>query len=166
MALRILVGCKRVVDYAVKVRIKPDKSGVVTDGIKHSLNPFDEIAVEEAVKLKEAKAASEIIAVSCGPAPCQEVLRTALAMGVDRAIHVDVPAGQYETMQPLHVAKLLAKVAQNEKVNLLIVGKQAIDDDANQTGQMTAALLNWPQVSLIRVASVALDGFTVTFFCV
>lgn len=147
MALRILVGCKRVVDYAVKVRIKPDKSGVITDGIKHSLNPFDEIAVEEAVKLKEAKAASEIIAVSCGPAPCQEVLRTALAMGVDRAIHVEVPAGQYETMQPLHVAKLLAKVAQNEKVNLLIVGKQAIDDDANQTGQMTAALLNWPQAT-------------------
>lgn len=157
MALRILVGCKRVVDYAVKVRIKPDKSGVVTDGIKHSLNPFDEIAVEEAVKLKEAKAASEIIAVSCGPAPCQEVLRTALAMGADRAVHVDIPAAQYDVMQPLHVAKLIAKVAQQEKVNLLIVGKQAIDDDANQTGQMCAALLGWPQATFASKVEVTGD---------
>ncbi|KAI1303033.1 Electron transfer flavoprotein subunit beta [Halotydeus destructor] len=143
--MRILVGCKRVIDYAVKIRVKPDKSGVVTDGVKHSLNPFDEIAVEEAVRLKEKKLASEIIAVSCGPAQCQETLRTALAMGADRAIHIEVPAKEYETLQPLHVSKILAKLAQDEKVDLIIVGKQAIDDDANQTAQMTAAQLDWSQ---------------------
>jgi electron transfer flavoprotein beta subunit len=145
MAMRILVGCKRVIDYAVKIRVKPDKTGVVTDGVKHSLNPFDEIAIEEAVRLKEKKLASEIIAVSCGPAQCQETLRTALAMGADRAIHVEVPPKEYETLQPLHVSKILAKLAETEKVNLIIVGKQAIDDDANQTAQMTAAVLNWAQ---------------------
>lgn len=120
----------------------------MTDGVKHSLNPFDEIAVEEAVRLKEKKVASDILAVSCGPASCQETLRTALAMGADRAIHVEVPQDKYNTLQPIHVSKILAKLAQEEKIDLVIVGKQAIDDDANQTAQMTAALLDWPQVYL------------------
>ncbi|XP_065832014.1 electron transfer flavoprotein subunit beta-like [Oscarella lobularis] len=145
MAARVLVACKRVIDYAVKIRVKPDKSGVVTDGVKHSMNPFDEIAVEEAIRLKEKKLCDEIIAVSCGPEKCQETLRTALAMGADRAIHVNIKQDEYEKLQPLAVAKLLAKVAEKEKVNMLFVGKQAIDDDSNQTGQMTAALLNWAQ---------------------
>jgi len=149
MSLRILVGCKRVVDYAVKVRVKPDKSGVVTDGVKHSLNPFDEIAVEEAVRLKEKKLASEIIAVSCGPAACQETLRTALAMGADKAVHVDVSAKEYELLQPIHVSKILAKLAEQTSCNLIILGKQAIDDDANQTAQMTAGVLDWPQATFI-----------------
>ena len=104
--------------------MKPDKTGVVTDGIKHSMNPFDEIAVEEAVRLKEKKLVSEIIAVSCGPAQSQEVIRTALAMGVDKGIHVEVSGPEYETLQPLHVSKILAKVAEKEKVDLIIVGKQ------------------------------------------
>ncbi|EEC15985.1 electron transfer flavoprotein subunit beta [Ixodes scapularis] len=145
MALRVMVGCKRVIDYAVKIRVKPDKTGVVTDGVKHSLNPFDEIAVEEAVRMKEKKIASEIIAVSCGPAACQETLRTALAMGADKAIHVEVEGKDYETLQPLHVSKLLAKLAQDNKVDILLVGKQAIDDDSNQTAQMTAGVLDWSQ---------------------
>jgi len=149
MSLRILVGCKRVVDYAVKVRVKPDKSGVVTEGVKHSLNPFDEIAVEEAVRLKEKKLASEIIAVSCGPAACQETLRTALAMGADKAIHVEVSAKEYELLQPIHVSKILAKLAEQTKSNIIILGKQAIDDDANQTAQMTAGVLDWPQATFI-----------------
>lgn len=147
MALRVMVGCKRVIDYAVKVRVKPDKTGVVTDGVKHSLNPFDEIAIEEAVRMKEKKMASEIIAVSCGPASSQEILRTALAMGADRGIHVEVEGKEYETLQPIHVSKILAKLAQEEKVDVVIVGKQAIDDDCNQTAQMTAALLDWPQAT-------------------
>ncbi|XP_076348231.1 electron transfer flavoprotein beta subunit [Tachypleus tridentatus] len=145
MAVRVLVGCKRVIDYAVKIRVKPDKTGVVAEGVKHSLNPFDEIAVEEAVRMKEKKLASEVIAVSCGPQPCQETLRTALAMGVDRGIHVEISGKEYETLQPIHVSKILAKLAQEEKVDLIILGKQAIDDDANQTAQMTAAVLDWPQ---------------------
>ncbi|XP_056635722.1 electron transfer flavoprotein subunit beta [Diorhabda sublineata] len=144
---RVLVGIKRVIDYAVKVRVKPDKTGVVTDGVKHSMNPFDEIAVEEAVRLKEKKLASEIIAVSCGPLQSQEVLRTALAMGVDKGIHVEISGAEYETLQPIHVSKILAKIAQNEKADLIIVGKQAIDDDSNQTAQMTAAILDWPQAT-------------------
>ncbi|XP_026478473.1 electron transfer flavoprotein subunit beta [Ctenocephalides felis] len=144
---RVLVGVKRVIDYAVKIRVKPDKKGVVTDGVKHSMNPFDEIAVEEAVRMKEKKLASEIVAVSCGPTQAQEVLRTALAMGVDRAIHVEVPPAEYETLQPIHVSKILAKIAEEEKVDFIILGKQAIDDDANQTAQMTAALLDWPQAT-------------------
>ncbi|XP_071173300.1 electron transfer flavoprotein subunit beta-like [Mytilus edulis] len=146
-ALRVLVGCKRVIDYAVKIRVKPDKTGVVTDGVKHSMNPFDEIAIEEAVRLKEKKIASEVIAVSCGPKQCQETLRTALAMGADRAIHVNIDPKDYETLQPIHVSKFLAKIAQDEKADIVIVGKQAIDDDCNQTGQMTAALLDWPQAT-------------------
>lgn len=144
---RILVGCKRVIDYAVKIRVKPDKTGVVTDGVKHSMNPFDEIAVEEAVRLKEKKLAAEIVVASCGPTQCQETLRTALAMGADKAIHVQMDPKEYETMQPIHVSKILAKIAQEEKIDIVLLGKQAIDDDCNQTGQMVAALLDWPQAT-------------------
>ncbi|XP_046995981.1 electron transfer flavoprotein subunit beta [Schistocerca americana] len=146
---RVLVGVKRVIDYAVKIRVKPDKTGVVTDGVKHSMNPFDEIAVEEAVRMKEKKLASEIVAVSCGPAQAQETLRTALAMGVDRGIHVEISGPEYETLQPIHVSQILAKIAKDEKADLVIVGKQAIDDDSNQTAQMTAAFLDWPQGTFI-----------------
>ncbi|KAL5499657.1 hypothetical protein EMCRGX_G011111 [Ephydatia muelleri] len=145
--LRVLVGCKRVIDYAVKVRVRPDKTGVVTEGVKHSMNPFDEIALEEAVRLKEKSVASEIVAVSCGPKQCQETLRTALAVGADRAIHVTVEGEEYEQLQPLAVAKILAKLAQQEKSDLVILGKQAIDDDSAQTGQMVAGLLGWPQAT-------------------
>nr|CAD7201345.1 unnamed protein product [Timema douglasi] len=178
---RVLVGVKRVIDYAVKIRVKPDKTGVVTSGVKHSMNPFDEIAVEEAIRLKEKKVAQEVVAVSCGPTQAQvnwdtervagfgrehtalnslhpasgraaliersklETLRTALAMGVDRGIHVEVSESEYESLQPIHISKILARLAQDEKADLVIVGKQAIDDDANQTAQMTAAFLDWPQ---------------------
>ncbi|XP_066255424.1 electron transfer flavoprotein subunit beta [Euwallacea similis] len=159
---RVLVGVKRVIDYAVKIRVKPDKTGVVTDGVKHSMNPFDEIAVEEAVRLKEKKIASEIIAVSCGPAQSQEILRTALAMGVDKGIHVEVTGPQYETLQPVHVSQILAKIAQNEKVDLIIVGKQAIDDDCNQTAQMTAGVLDWPQATFASKIEKGDKDITVT----
>ncbi|XP_066143366.1 electron transfer flavoprotein subunit beta [Euwallacea fornicatus] len=159
---RVLVGVKRVIDYAVKIRVKPDKTGVVTDGVKHSMNPFDEIAVEEAVRLKEKKIASEIIAVSCGPAQSQEVLRTALAMGVDKGIHVEVTGPEYETLQPVHVSQILAKIAQNEKVDLVIVGKQAIDDDCNQTAQMTAGVLDWPQATFASKIEKGDKDITVT----
>lgn len=111
------------------------------------MNPFDEIAIEEAVRMKEKKLASEVIAVSCGPTQAQEVIRTALAMGADKGIHVEIAGGDYETLQPIHVSKILAKLAQNEKADLVIVGKQAIDDDSNQTAQMTAAVLDWPQAT-------------------
>ncbi|CAG2103239.1 unnamed protein product [Medioppia subpectinata] len=155
-SLRILVGCKRVIDYAVRIRVKPDKKGVITDGIKHSLNPFDEIAVEEAVRLKEKKLAADICAVSIGPQACQETLRTALAMGADRAIHVEVDDKTYQTLQPIHVSKILAKLAADEKIDLVIVGKQAIDDDSNSTAQMTAAFLGWPQAT--NASKVEPDG--------
>lgn len=141
---RVLVGVKRVIDYAVKIRVKPDKSGVVTDGVKHSMNPFDEIAVEEAVRMKEKKIAQEIIAVSCGPQQSQDTIRTALAMGADRGIHVEISGSEYDTLQPIHVSKILAKLAQDEKADIVIVGKQAIDDDSNQTAQMIAGVLDWP----------------------
>lgn len=124
--------------------MKPDKTGVITDGVKHSINPFDEIAVEEAVKMKEKKLAHEVIAVSCGPSQAQETLRTALAMGADRGIHVEISGTEYETLQPIHISKILAKIALDEKADLVFVGKQAIDDDCNQTAQMTAGILNWP----------------------
>lgn len=130
--------------FSYQIRVKPDKSGVATDGVKHSMNPFDEIAIEEAVRMKEKKLATEIIAVSCGPTQAQETLRTALAMGADRGIHVEVAGPEYETLQPIHVSKILAKLAQDEKADIVIVGKQAIDDDSNQTAQMTAAVLDWP----------------------
>jgi len=145
MSLRVMVGVKRVIDYAVKVRVKPDKKGVVTDGVKHSMNPFDEIAVEEAIRLKEKKLVKEVIAVSMGEPKSQETLRTALAMGADRCIFVEVPAKQVASLEPIHVSKVLAKLAAEEKVDLVVLGKQAIDDDANQTAQMTAAFLDWPQ---------------------
>jgi len=141
---RVLVGVKRVIDYAVKIRVKPDKLGVVTDGIKHSMNPFDEIAIEEAVRLKEKKIAQEVIAVSVGPRQSQDTIRTALAMGADRAIHVEVSGPEYQTLQPIHISKIIAKLAQDEKVDLIILGKQAIDDDNNQTAQLTAGVLDWP----------------------
>jgi electron transfer flavoprotein beta subunit len=162
MALRALVGVKRVIDYAVRIRVKPDKSGVVTDGVKHSMNPFDEIAVEEAVRMKEKKIVSEIVAVSCGPAQSQETLRTALAMGVDKAVHVEVAGPEYSNMQPLHVAQILAKLATEQKADLIIVGKQAIDDDCNQTAQMTAAILDWPQAVFASKIEKEGDGLTVT----
>ena len=141
--MKVLVSVKRVVDFNVKVRVKADGSGVETANVKMSMNPFDEIAVEEAVRLKEAGAASEIVVVSCGVQACQETLRTALAIGADRAILVEAAAD----LQPLAVAKLLRAVVQKEAPGLVILGKQAIDDDANQTGQMLAALLNWPQAT-------------------
>lgn len=118
--------------------------GVVTDGVKHSMNPFDEIAIEEAVRMKEKNLAQEVIAVSCGPIQAQETLRTALAMGADRGIHVEITGPEYDTLQPIHVSKILAKLAQEEKADLVIVGKQAIDDDCNQTAQITAGILDWP----------------------
>ena len=162
----------------MQIRVKPDGSGVVTDGVKHSLNPFDEIAMEEAIRLKEKKLANQIVAVSCGPAQCQvtsccchgnsytmvnqETLRTALAMGADEAVHVKLSDEEYATLQPLAVAKILSEVTKQQKADLVIVGKQvssqmcyywphplcpqAIDDDSNQTGQMLAAMLDWPQV--------------------
>lgn len=142
--------------------MKPDKSGVVTEGVKHSMNPFDEIAVEEAVKLKEKKVATEVVAVSIGPAQSQEVIRTALAMGADRGIHVELPAAESESLQPLHVSKILAKLVQDEKIDLVIVGKQAIDDDCNQTAQMTAALLDWPQGTFCSKVEKTDAGYTIT----
>ena len=139
--MKILVAVKRVVDYNVKVRAKADGSGVETANVKMSMNPFDEIAVEEAVRLQEAGKAQEIVAVSLGVAACQDTIRTALAMGADRGILVETDT----ELQPLAVAKLLKAVVEKEKPDLVILGKQAIDDDANQTGQMLAALLSWPQ---------------------
>jgi electron transfer flavoprotein beta subunit len=141
--MKILVAVKRVIDFNVKVRVKGDGSGVETANVKMSMNPFDEIAVEEAVRLKEKGAATEIIAVSCGLQACQETLRTALAIGADRAILVE----SNDELQPLAVSKILKALVEKEKPNLVILGKQAIDDDSNQTGQMLAALLNWPQAT-------------------
>ncbi|XP_076633565.1 electron transfer flavoprotein beta subunit [Colletes latitarsis] len=141
---RALVGVKRVIDYAVKIRVKSDKMGVITDGVKHSMNPFDEIAIEEAIRMKEKKLVQEIIAVSCGPKQSQDTLRTALAMGADKAIHIEISEPEYETLQPIHVSKILAKLAVDEKADLVIVGKQAIDDDCNQTAQMIGGILDWP----------------------
>merc|ERR1711972_376149 len=162
ITMRILVGVKRVIDYAVKIRVKPDKSGVVTEGVKHSMNPFDEIAVEEAVRLKEKKLAKEIIVVSCGPQQAQETIRTALAMGADRGIHVDVPADKMDTLQPLHVSKILAKLAEKEQADVIMLGKLAIDDDSNQTAQMTASILDWPQGVFASKIEKTDAGLTVT----
>jgi len=151
--MKVLVSVKRVVDYNVKVRVKSDQSAVDIANVKMSMNPFDEIAVEEAVRLKEQGVASEIVAVSCGVAQCQETLRTAMAIGADRAVLV-----QSETeLQPLAVAKLLKAVIDKEAPDLVILGKQAIDDDANQTGQMLAALAGWPQATFASKVAVA-DG--------
>jgi len=139
--MKVLVPVKRVVDYNVKIRVKADGSGVDTANVKMSMNPFDEIANEEAIRLKEAGKADEVVAISLGGAKCQETLRTALAMGADRAIHIETEA----ELQPLAVAKLLKAVVDKEQPGLVILGKQAIDDDSNQTGQMLAALLGWSQ---------------------
>jgi len=149
--MKLLVPVKRVVDFNVKVRVKADGSGVDTANVKMSMNPFDEIAVEEAVRLKEKGVATEIVAVSCGIAACQETLRTALALGADRAILVESDA----ELQPLAVAKLLKAIAAKESPQLVIMGKQAIDDDANQTGQMLAALLDWPQATFASKVDIA-----------
>ena len=141
--MKALVAVKRVIDYNVKIRVKTDKSGVETANVKMSMNPFDEIAVEEALRLREAGIVSEIIAVSLGVAQCQETIRTALAMGADRGVLVETNA----ELQPLAVAKLLKAVILQEGPEIVIIGKQAIDDDCNQTGQMLSALLGWPQAT-------------------
>ena len=152
--MKVLVSVKRVVDFNVKVRVKPDGSGVDTANVKMSMNPFDEIAVEEAVRMKEKGVAAEIVVVSCGLAACQETLRTALALGADRAILVETDV----ELQPLAVAKLLKAIAIKEAPQLIIMGKQAIDDDANQTGQMLAALLDWPQATFASKVDIAAGG--------
>lgn len=141
--MKVLVPVKRVVDYNVKVRVKSDGSGVDIANVKMSMNPFDEIAVEEAMRLKEAGKVTEVVAVSCGVSQCQETLRTAMAIGADRAVLVETDA----ELQPLAVAKLIKALADKEQPQLIILGKQAIDDDCNQTGQMLAALLDWPQAT-------------------
>ncbi|WP_417276555.1 electron transfer flavoprotein subunit beta/FixA family protein [Castellaniella sp.] len=141
--MKVLVPVKRVVDFNVKVRVKSDHTGVDIANVKMSMNPFDEIAIEEATRLKEKGAATEVVAVSCGVAQCQETLRTAMAIGADRGILVQSD----DELQPLAVAKILAALAQKEAPQLVVLGKQAIDDDANQTGQMLAALLDWPQAT-------------------
>lgn len=150
--MKVLVPVKRVVDYNVKVRVKSDQTGVDIANVKMSMNPFDEIAVEEATRLKEAGKVTEIIAVSCGVLQSQETLRTAMAIGADRAILVETDV----ELQPLAVAKLLKAIADKEQPQLIILGKQAIDDDANQTGQMLAALLDWPQATY--ASKVEIDG--------
>jgi len=154
--MKILVPVKRVVDFNVKIRVKPDGSGVELANIKMSMNPFDEIAVEEAIRLKEAGKATEIVAVSIGPAQASETIRTALAMGADRGILVKTDA----TVEPLAVAKILKSIVEAEKPGLVILGKQAIDDDCNQTGQMLAALLGWAQGTF--ASKVGIDGDSVT----
>lgn len=154
--MKILVAVKRVVDYNVRVRVKADGSGVETAGVKMSMNPFDEIAVEEAIRIKEKGTASEVVVVSIGPDAVHEVMRTAMAMGADRGIHVPVDS----EITSLTAAKLLKAIVQKESPQLVIVGKQAIDDDANQTGQMLAALLGWGQGTF--ASKLALDGSSAT----
>jgi electron transfer flavoprotein beta subunit len=151
--MKVLVPVKRVVDYNVKVRVKADQTGVEIANVKMSMNPFDEISVEEAVKLKEAGVVTEIVAVSIGVTQCQETLRTALAMGADRAILVETDAAV--SVEPLAVAKLLKAICDKEAPQVVILGKQAIDDDCNQTGQMLAALLNWPQATFASKVTIA-----------
>ena len=154
--MKVLVPVKRVVDYNVKIRVKADGTGVETANVKMSMNPFDEIAVEEAVRLKEAGKATEVVVASLGVQACQETLRTALAMGADRAIHVLTDV----SVEPLAVAKALKSLAEKEQPGLVIMGKQAIDDDSNQTGQMLAALLGWPQGTF--ASKVVMDDSSVT----
>jgi len=157
-AMKLLVAVKRVIDFNVKPRVKADGSGVDLANVKMSMNPFDEIAVEEAIRLKEKGVATEIVAVSIGPAKATETLRTALAMGADRAILIQTD----DELEPLAVAKLLAKVTEEEEPSLVILGKQAIDDDSNQTGQMLAALLGWPQGTFASKVEVSGDKVEVT----
>ena len=156
--MKILVAVKRVVDYNVKVRVKADGTGVETAGVKMSMNPFDEIAIEEAVRLKEKGVATEVIAVSMGVPACAETIRTALAMGADRGILVETTA----ELQPLAVAKMLKALADREQPRLVVLGKQAIDDDMNATGQMLAALLGWPQGTFASKLELTADAVTVT----
>jgi len=156
--MKVLVAVKRVVDFNVKIRVKADGTGVETTNVKMSMNPFDEIGTEEAVRLKEAGKVSEIIAVSLGPVQCQETIRTALAMGADRGIHVQTDA----ELQPLAVAKLLKAIVAKEQPQICILGKQAIDDDANQTGQMLAALLGWPQATFASKLAIGEGSANVT----
>lgn len=156
--MKILVPIKRVVDYNVKVRLKSDRSGVDLDNVKMSINPFDEIAIEQAVRLKEAGVASEVVVVSVGSQGCQDIIRTALAVGADRGIHVLAEDG----IEPLSVAKTLKAVAEQESPQLLLLGKQAIDDDSNQTGQMLAALLHWPQGTFASEMEIEGGELTVT----
>ncbi|WP_119157094.1 electron transfer flavoprotein subunit beta/FixA family protein [Caldimonas tepidiphila] len=156
--MKALVAIKRVADYNVKVRVKSDGTGVDIANVKMSMNPFDEIAVEEAVRLKEKGVLSEVVAVSCGVAQCQETLRTAMAIGADRAILVETDA----ELQPLAVAKILKALVDKEQPDLVFLGKQAIDDDCNQTGQMLAALLDWPQATFASKVEVADGHSTVT----
>ncbi|MYG53857.1 MAG: electron transfer flavoprotein subunit beta/FixA family protein [Rhodospirillaceae bacterium] len=156
--MKVLVAVKRVIDYNVKVRVKSDGSGVELANVKMSMNPFDEIGVEEAVRMKEAGTASEIVAISLGVQQCQETIRTALAMGADRGIHIVTD----DPLEPLAVAKLIAAAVAKENPDIVILGKQAIDDDANQTGQMLAALLGWPQATFASEVTAENGGLTVT----
>jgi electron transfer flavoprotein beta subunit len=155
---RILVGIKRVVDYNVRIRVKPDGSGVITDGVKMSINPFDEIALEEALRIKERGRAEEVVVATIGPADCQQQLRTALAMGADRALHVQADG----IIEPLTAARVLLKLIEREQPFLVIVGKQAIDDDNSQTGPMLAALWNRPQVTFASKIELSEDTARVT----
>jgi electron transfer flavoprotein beta subunit len=156
--MKILVTVKRVVDYNVKIRVKPDGSGVELANVKMSMNPFDEISVEEALRLKEAGKAEEVVVVSVGPAKAEETLRTALAMGADRAILVETD----ELVEPLAVAKIVKGVAEAEQPGLVILGKQAIDDDSNQTGQMLSAVLGWPQATFASKVEINGDNANIT----
>ncbi|MBY5644254.1 electron transfer flavoprotein subunit beta/FixA family protein [Rhizobium leguminosarum] len=156
--MKILVTVKSVVDYNVKIRVKPDGSGVDLAGVKHSMNPFDEISVEEAIRLREAGAATEIVVVSIGGVKSEEALRAALAMGADRAILIETTG----TVEPLGVAKLVKQVADEEQPGMIIVGKQAIDDDSAQTGQMISALLNWPQATFASKVQIGAGKASVT----
>jgi len=156
--MKVLVAVKRVVDYNVKIRVKADNTGVETANVKMSMNPFDEIAVEEAVRLKEAGTATEVIAVSMGPQACQETIRTALAMGADRGILVKAD----DELQPLAVAKLFKALVEKETPDLVLMGKQAIDDDSNQTGQMLAGLLGWPQATFLSKVAIGDGSATMT----
>ncbi|MGK9286595.1 electron transfer flavoprotein subunit beta/FixA family protein [Sinorhizobium meliloti] len=156
--MKILVPVKRVVDYNVKIRVKPDGSGVELANVKMSMNPFDEISVEEALRIKERGEATEVVVVSIGPAKAEETLRTALAMGADRAVLVETD----DAIEPLAVAKILKAVAEAEQPGLIVVGKQAIDDDSNQTGQILAALLGWPQATFASRVEIGSEKATIT----
>ncbi len=159
--MKLLVAVKRVIDYNVKPRVRMDGSGVDLANVKMSMNPFDEIAVEEAIRLKEKGVATEIVAVSIGPQKAQETLRTALAMGADRAILVQTPDDIGSEVEPLAVAKILAKIVEEEQPGMVVLGKQAIDDDSNQVGQMLAALLGWPQGTFASKVEVGEGSVTV-----
>jgi len=156
--MKVLIAIKRVIDYNVKIRVKSDHTGVETNNVKMSMNPFDEIAVEEGIQMLESGAASEVVAVSMGPDQCQETIRTALAMGCDRGIHVSTDIN----LEPLAVAKLLASIVAKENPKLVILGKQAIDDDSNQTGQMLSAILGWSQGTFASNISIEKDNAKVT----